>query len=374
MDTEIGNLLFCLLFYNNIDTIPLGAEMRHSPDSECWNKETVVALRREMSPYLQPSLWRSVRQLINTLIPYILLWILAYRLLQYSYWLALPFIILAGGFVIRLFIFFHDCGHGSFFRSKKANDLCGIILGIPTLTPYYYWRNSHARHHATSGNLDKRGEGDVWMMTVAEYAPTSFWKRSLSRFYRNPFVMFLLGPLLILLITHRIPLRKATAQERLSVYGTDLGIILISLAIIELTGLKAFLLIQLPSLYIGLAAGIWLFYVQHQYEGVYWAREKEWSFTLASLQGASFYKLPAVLKWFSGNIGFHHVHHLNPRIPNYFLPDCFSRIDPLKTVKPIGLIAGLKGLRYRLWDEDAGKLVGFRNIRNRPVEHEKEQS
>ncbi len=333
---------------------------------EIWDRENVAKLRKELSAYQHPNAGRSIWQLANTFIPYALTWAAAYWVMQYSYWLALPFILLGGGLVIRIFIIFHDCTHGSFFRNKRANEIWGFITGVLTFTPFYYWRSNHMAHHATSGNLDKRGEGDVWMMTVDEYRGLSFWRRLEYRLYRNPFVMFLLGPLLIFLVTHRLVSRKADLKEHLSVYGTNLGIVLVALAVSELIGFKDYLLIQLPMLYVGLMSGIWIFYVQHQFDGVYWVREQNWNFTAASLEGGSFYKLPGILRWFTGNIGYHHVHHLSPLIPNYYLDRCFKQVPTLQKAKPFGLISGLKALNYRLWDEERGKLVSFRAMKKMP--------
>lgn len=321
------------------------------------------SLQRDMSNYQQPTSRRSIWQLVNTLVPYALLWSLAYYALAYSFWFALPVIVLAGGFLIRIFIIFHDCGHGSSFRSRRTNDFWGVVTGVLTFTPYYFWRKSHARHHATSGNLDKRGYGDIWMMTVDEYRRSSPMKRLKYRLYRNPGVMFLMGPFLLFLITHRIVGRQANRKERISVYGTNLGILLMAIMLSLVMGVKAYLIIQLPILFIGLVMGIWLFYVQHQFDGVYWTRDEEWDFVAASLAGGSFYKLPSLLRWFTGSIGYHHVHHLNSRIPNYNLARCHNQIPVLSKIRPVKLFSSLKSLTYRLWDEESGRLVGFRQIR-----------
>ncbi|MDX9857896.1 MAG: fatty acid desaturase [candidate division Zixibacteria bacterium] len=323
-------------------------------------------IQQSLSRFQQPTRLKSVWQLVNTLVPYAALWIAAYKLGQISFWLMLPVTVVAAGFMIRTFIIFHDCGHGSFFRSKKANDFWGVVTGIITFTPYHYWRASHARHHATSANLDQRGHGDVWMMTVAEYLAAPPFKRLQYRLYRNPIVMFLLGPLFILLVTHRFVRRKASKTQKLSVYGTNLGIIAIGVALSLVMGVWQYLLIQFMILFLGIMAGIWLFYVQHQFEDVYWAREEEWDFVTASLDGGSYYKLPAVLRWFTGSIGYHHIHHLNSRIPNYNLPHCQREIENLKQpTKSIGLWKSLKALGYRLWDEESRTLVGFRGVNRR---------
>ncbi len=229
--------------------------------------------------------------------------------------------ILAGGFLVRIFIIFHDCGHGSFFQSRRANDILGFVTGVLTFTPYYHWRWQHALHHASSGDLDRRGMGDVWTLTLREYLEASRWKRFAYRVARNPLVLFTLGPLFLLMV-HRFCSPNAGRRERNSVHLTNLALLAVAIGLSLLFGVKAYLLLQLGVLLAAGIAGVWLFYVQHQFEGVYWERSQEWDYATAALQGSSFYKLPKVLQWFSGNIGFHHIHHLSPRIPNYHLEKC----------------------------------------------------
>jgi len=323
----------------------------------------VENITKGLSTFQRSSNLRSAWQIANTLIPYALLWVLAYYALNISYWLALPVIILASGFMIRTFIIFHDCGHQSFFHSRRANDFWGVITGVLTFTPYYYWHANHARHHATSANLDKRGEGDVWMMTVEEYITAPRNEKLKYRFYRHPVIMFLLGPLFITLVTHRVIRRKASKKEKVSVYGTNLGILLVAATLCFMMGWKAYLIVQFSILYLALIMGIWLFYVQHQFEDVYWSRQRNWNFFTASLEGGSFYKLPAVLRWFTGSIGYHHVHHVNPRIPNYNLAKCHDQIPELRSIKPVDLFSSLKALGFRLLDEETGKMVGFREAK-----------
>jgi omega-6 fatty acid desaturase (delta-12 desaturase) len=320
-------------------------------------------LNREFAPFGRPSRLKSIWQLTNTLVSYVALWVAIWFVMDYSVWLSLPLILLAAGFLVRVFIIFHDCGHGSFFRSKRANHFWGVVTGVLTFTPYYTWRMSHARHHGTSGNLDKRGFGDVWTMTVAEFRAATPGTRIKYRLYRNPAVMFLLGPVQFILIGNRRPPRNAGPKDRGSVYWTNAGVLTLAVALMFLLGWKEYLFIQFSVLYIGVMGGIWLFYVQHQFEGVYWADEKEWDFVEASIKGASFYKLPAVLRWFTGNIGYHHIHHLNPSIPNYNLPTVQERVPILKESPTIGLFASLKSLKYRLWDEKKRELVSFRRLR-----------
>ncbi len=313
--------------------------------------------------YQKPSPWKASWQIIDTLVPYALVWYLMYLCRPISWWLVLPLAILAGALLVRVFIIFHDCGHGSFFKSPAANDLVGFLAGILTFTPYYHWRWEHAIHHASAGDLDKRGTGDVWTMTVQEYLEASRWKRFSYRLARNPFVLFVIAPLFLFVVLQRVPSPKANARERHSVYAMDLAILGMALALSLVFGFTAYLLIQLVILMVAGGAGVWMFYVQHQFEDVYWERGEDWSFVAAALQGSSFYKLPRILQWFSGNIGFHHIHHLSPRIPNYNLEKC-HQADPLfQQVKPITFLSSLKSITYRLWDEKSRKLVGYRHLR-----------
>jgi len=320
-------------------------------------------LKSDIQVYQRPSRLKSIWQICNTLIPYSALMILGYFALRFSFWLALPLMALASGFMIRTFIIFHDCGHQSFFRSRKANRFWGVITGFLTFTPYYYWTANHARHHDTSGNLDKRGFGDVWTMTVAEYAKAPRMERLKYRLYRNPIIMFFLGPLLIIMVSHRIPKGYVDKRERNSVYLTNSSIFIFAVLMSLIIGPVNYLVIQLLTLYVGLVGGVWLFYVQHQFEDVYWARAEEWNFIEASLKGGSFYKLPKIINWFTGSIGYHHVHHLLTAIPNYNLESCHKKTPIKKVVKPTKFFRSLKSLNYRLWDEEKGRLVGFREVR-----------
>lgn len=313
--------------------------------------------------YQKPSVGRGIWQITNTLVPYVALWCLMYWSLAVSWWLTVPLAMLAGAFMVRAFIIFHDCGHGSFFKSSTANNLLGELTGLLTFTPYYHWRWQHAIHHSSSGDLDRRGIGDIWTLTVQEYLESSRWKRFAYRLARNPVVLFAIAPLVLFLVIQRVPCLKAPLKERYSVYWTNLAIGAMAAGLIWIFGLEAYLIIQLTILLVAGSAGIWLFYVQHQFEGVYWERREEWDYAIAALQGSSFYKLPKVLQWFSGNIGFHHIHHLSPRIPNYNLEKCY-RAEPLfQTVKPVTLFASLKSLNLRLWDEQRRKLVSYRHLR-----------
>jgi omega-6 fatty acid desaturase (delta-12 desaturase) len=271
--------------------------------------------------------------------------------------------ILAGALTVRMFIIFHDCGHGSFFKSQNANHIVGTITGILTFTPYFHWRWEHAIHHSSSGDLDRRGIGDVWTLTVEEYLNSSRWRRFSYQLARNPFILFVIAPMILFLGINRIPKPKAPARERYSVHLTTLAVGLMSAGLIAAFGLKAFLIIQLTILAVAGSAGVWLFYVQHQYEGVYWERSEKWDYVSAALHGSSFYKLPKILQWFSGNIGFHHIHHLSARIPNYNLERCHKAEPLFQTVKPITLVSSLKSFTFRLWDEQHRRLVGYGYLR-----------
>jgi len=322
-----------------------------------------LSWQKMIAPYQHSGNLRSIWRISNTLIPYFALWILMVLSLQISYWLTLLLAIPAAGFMIRTFIIFHDCGHGSFFKSKRANDTVGIITGILTFTPYYNWRQHHAVHHATVADLDRRGVGDILTLTVAEYQALSSWKKFGYRLVRNPWIIFTIGSLGVFLIGHRFFSRKDGRRERNSVLWTNLALLLIIVLLSAIIDFKAFVLVQLPILFLGTSVGVWLFYVQHQFEGVYWARHTRWDYLSAALQGSSFYKLPRVLQWFTGNIGYHHIHHISPRIPNYFLEKCHKEQAMFQQVKPLTLRSSLKSLSLRLYDEDAKRLVGFRSIR-----------
>jgi omega-6 fatty acid desaturase (delta-12 desaturase) len=286
-----------------------------------------------------------------------------YRSLDVSYWITLPLAVLAGALLVRVFIIFHDCGHGSFFKSKTANDVVGFLTGILTFTPYYHWRWEHAIHHASAGHLDKRGTGDVWTLTVQEYLESSRWKRFAYRLARNPIILFVIAPLYLFLIRQRFVSPKANSRERWSVYWMNLAIFGMAAGLSAIYGIVPYLIIQLVVIAVAGSAGVWLFYVQHQFEDVYWERGDQWDYTAAALQGSSFYKLPRILQWFSGNIGYHHIHHLSSRIPNYNLEKCHKAHPLFQGVKPITLFSSLKSFKFRLWDESNKKLIGFRQLR-----------
>ena len=286
-----------------------------------------------------------------------------YRSIEISYWLTVVLSVFAAGFLTRIFIIFHDCGHGSFFKSRKANDICGFITGVITLTPYYQWRHDHAVHHATSSDLGRRGVGDIWTMTVKEYRASSRLKKLGYRLYRNPLVLFGFGPLYFFFVRNRIPTRSANRRERHSVQWTNLALSGIAIVLSVTIGLTTVAVVQSPIMIISGAAAVWLFYVQHQFDPAYWEQHEDWDYLTAALEGSSFYKLPKILQWFTGNIGFHHVHHLDPRIPNYHLENYHKKTPIFHQIKPITLWSSLKSATLRLWDEEAHRLVGYRHLR-----------
>ncbi len=314
--------------------------------------------------FAKPNHRKALWQLVNTFVPYFGLWILMIYTAESGspYWVTLALAVLASTLLARIFIFFHDAGHGSFFASSKANTALGYVTGVLTFTPYHSWRRAHALHHATAGNLDRRGVGDVWTMTVEEYRTAPRRTRIAYRVYRNPVILFGVGPAASFLIAQRFPQKGAKPRERNSVLITDLAILAIIVLASLTIGLDTYALIQLPIILIGGALGIWLFYVQHQYEGVYWARDGKWDATKAALEGSSYYKLPRVLQWFTGNIGLHHIHHLRPRIPNYHLQPCYDEIPAMQAVQPLTFWKSLDSLRMNLWDEQHQKLVSFRSL------------
>jgi omega-6 fatty acid desaturase (delta-12 desaturase) len=314
----------------------------------------------------RPDLSKASWQIVNTLIPYVLLWsVMVWAVHEgASLWVVLLLTLPAGLFMVRLFILFHDCAHQSFFSSKRANRIFGYLFGVLTFTAYEKWRSSHWRHHGTVADLDRRGSGDFWTMTKSEYLESSRWKRRIYRLARHPFVVFVLGPIFIFLVSQRFPISVQSRKERNSVYLADLGILGIALAVGLTFGFRTYLIIQLPIIFIGGMLGLWLFYVQHNFEGVYWARHGEWDRMKAALDGSSFYRLPRVLQWFTGSIGYHHVHHVRPLIPNYHLEKCCASEPALREVKPLTVRRSLRSVGLDLWDERNKKLVSFRSLKN----------
>ncbi|HMP82940.1 MAG TPA: fatty acid desaturase [Verrucomicrobiota bacterium] len=321
------------------------------------------AWREIVARYQKPSVPRALWQILNTLVPYAVLWYLMYLAASYSLWLALPLAVVAGGFLVRIFIIFHDCGHGSFFKSQRMNHIVGAITGVLTFTPYFHWRWEHAIHHSTSGDLDRRGTGDVWTLTVQEYLESSRWKRFSYRLARNPFILFVIAPLFLFVVWQRFSNSRAGLREHMSVWLTNIALLALAGVLTWAFGFTSYFILQLTVLMVAGSAGVWLFYVQHQFEGVYWERGENWDYATAALQGSSFYKLPKILQWFSGNIGYHHIHHLSPKIPNYHLEKCHQAEPLFQTVKPVTLFSSFKSFTFRLWDEQRRKLVGYGHLR-----------
>ncbi|PFD44129.1 fatty acid desaturase [Bacillus cereus] len=302
-------------------------------------------------------------QIINTIVPFIILWYLAYKSLSVSYWLTLVPSVIAAGFLTRIFIIFHDCTHHSFFKSRRANRIVGTFMGVLTLFPFDQWGHEHSIHHATSGNLDKRGTGDIWTLTVNEYLAAPLRHRLVYRFYRNPLVMFGLGPIYVFLLKNRFNRKGARKKERMNTYLTNVLIVALVGLLCWALGWQSFLLVQGSIFLISGSVGIWLFYVQHTFEDSYFEEDKEWEYVKAAVEGSSFYKLPKLLQFLTGNIGFHHVHHLSPRVPNYKLEEAHNNTLPLKNVPTITLATSLRSIRFRLWDEQNNNFVSFKDVK-----------
>ena len=314
-----------------------------------------------VAKYAKPDLAKSLWQVANSLIPYFVLWGVMIWSLQFSYWITLGLSVPAAGFLMRTFIIFHDCGHGSFFKSQKANDVLGRITAFLHFTPYYRWKHDHAIHHATAGDLDRRGTGDLYTMTVKEYLIAPRWSKIVYRLTRHPLVLLGISPLIVFLIAHRIPPAKGRRQIA-SVWWTNIMLVLVIALLCWWIGWKTYFLVQLPILWISSTIGIWLFYVQHNFDPTYWEGHEAWEFVKAGLHGSSFYKLPLLLQWFTGNIGFHHIHHLSSRIPNYNLPKCYEE-NPIFHIQPLTIRASLKSLSLRLYDEERKMMVGWEGLK-----------
>ena len=321
-----------------------------------------------MQTYAQPDVRRSIAQLLVTGSALALLWLGMWVSLGHGYWITLLLAVPAAGFLVRLFIIQHDCGHGSLFRSRLANDLTGRILGVFTLTPYDYWRRTHAAHHATSGNLDRRGVGDISTLTVREYLAMSRWRRLVYRLYRHPLVLFGIGPIYLFILKHRLPLdMPLRSGVWRNLFATNAGIAALIAVLAILVGPLALLKLQLPIVLLAASAGIWLFHVQHQFEDSYWQRDPAWSFHQAALRGSSYYRLPRLLQWFTASIGLHHIHHLCSRIPNYRLQECLDENPELHEVRRLTLLQSLRCARLSLWSEESGRMIRFRDLRTIPT-------
>jgi len=318
-----------------------------------------------LAKYREPSHARSILELVITAVPFAGLWLLMWATLGLGYWLTLIVAVPTAGFLVRLFMIQHDCGHGAFFRRRAANDWVGRALGALTLTPYDVWRRSHAVHHASSGNLERRGIGDISTLTVEEYLALSRWRRLGYRLYRNPIVMFGLGPAFLFIVQHRLPIgsMRGGVQPWLGTMATNAAIALAILGMMWLVGVTPFLLVHLPITLLAASIGVWLFYVQHQFEETFWAANPAWTMHEAALHGSSHYDLPGILRWFTANIGVHHVHHLCSRIPYYRLPRVLRDHPELGTIGRLTLGQSLGCVRLVLWDERCRRLISFRELR-----------
>ena len=320
---------------------------------------------RILARYRSPSAARSFVEILITFGPFVLLWVATWLGVYFGYWISLVLAVPAAGFLVRLFMIQHDCGHGSFFRTRWLNDWIGRVIGVLTLTPYDFWRHTHAVHHASSGNLSRRGIGDIDTLTVREYLALPWWGRLRYRLYRHPFVMFGLGPIYMFMLQHRLPigLMRDGWRPWLSTMLTNLAIAIIVAVLIFFIGIKAFLLVHLPIMLLAGVAGVWLFYVQHQFEETVWADEASWNRQDAALHGSSHYDLPGILRWFTANIGVHHVHHLSSGIPFYRLRDVLRDHPDLGKVGRLTLLQSFGCVRLVLWDESSHRLVSFRQLR-----------
>ncbi len=319
--------------------------------------------REPLEPYVGSNLRLSVLNVLTSVVPYLGLSVLMYLLVNRSYPLTLLLAVPAAGFLVRTYIVFHDCAHGSFLPAKRANAWLGIVLGLLVFQPFACWRHHHAVHHATAGDLDRRGVGDVPTITVAEYRARSRGQRLQYRLFRNPVVMFGIGPIFALVIMPRMIPRGARTRIKRSVLATNVALATLIAGLCLLVGIRDFLLVQVPVAMISGAVGIWLFYVQHQFEDVYWESNNRWSYLDTALYGSSYLKLPKVLQFFSGNIGLHHVHHLNARIPNYNLQRAHDQVAIFRDVPTLSLIDGLRAVKLKLYDEDSHRMVTFAQAR-----------
>ena len=336
------------------------------PDAALTAPAAARSWTRRLAPYRNPNPARSLFEIAVTFLPFAGLWALAWMAIALGHWELSPLpSLLAAGLLVRLFMIQHDCGHGAFFRHRQANDWVGRAIGVLTLTPYDAWRRAHAIHHAGAGNLDRRGVGDIETLTVGEYRALSWWGRLRYRFYRHPLVMFGIGPAYLFVLRHRFPLgrRGTRRQDWLSAMATNLAIAAIVAGLIWLVGTGPFLMVHLPITLAAGAAGVWLFYVQHQFAETYWAETRDWCPEEAALRGSSHYHLPGVLRWLTANIGLHHVHHLASRIPYYRLPRVLRDHPELDETNRLTLRQSLGCVRLALWDEAQKRLVSFREVR-----------
>lgn len=324
-----------------------------------------TTLQKLIRPFIKPSAGKASWQIINTVGPYILLILGMYFMISNGvhFLFTLPLSLLAGLLLVRIFIFFHDCTHGSFLKSKRAMSILGHIFGVLTFTPYHVWKRTHTEHHRTVGNLDKRGVGDVWTMTVKEYKESSWIKKLGYKLYRNPFVLFVVGPFYLFVIHNRLPVGLKTKKDWMSSIFTNLMIAFIIVAVSLTVGFKYYLMIQIPIIIIASTLGVWMFFVQHQYEEVYWESKENWDSIEAALKGSSVYRLPFILDWFTGYIGYHNLHHVNSKIPNYRLKKAWNSHSIFKKGKIINIWKSFHLAALSLYDEKSKRLISFRQYR-----------
>lgn len=323
-------------------------------------RDKKLMLRKAVKPFEKSELQISLIQILNTLVPYLVCVILAMFAYYLSPVISIGLGVIGAFFLVRSFIIFHDCCHGSFFKNKRWNDRLGNFTGFLTLFPYQQWKREHNIHHATSSNLDKKGIGDIWMMTIEEYKAASKKTQLAYRLYRNPFVMFVLGPIYLLLVSNRFNRKDARQKERINTWLHNCAIIVVYGLIIYIYGFGLFAAVFIPIMFVGGMLGIWMFYIQHTFEESYFEENSEWDYVKAAVEGSSYYKLPKLLQWLTGNIGFHHVHHLSPRIPNYYLEKAHEETPPLHHATTITLKTSLESIRYKLYDEKKKVFITFK--------------
>jgi acyl-lipid omega-6 desaturase (Delta-12 desaturase) len=339
------------------DNEPIQSQAGDARDARHW--------AQVLTRYREPSVPRGVVEIAITAGPFVLLWVLMWLALGFSYWLTLALAVPAAGFLLRLFIILHDCGHGSFFRHRAANDWVGRVCGVLTFTPFGVWRRTHNMHHATSGNLERRGMGDIETMTVAEYLAQPWWERLRYRAYRHPIVLFVIGPAYVFLLANRLPIGMMNVGWRpwFSTMANNAAIAAIVVGMMWLVGVGPFLMVELPIILLASSIGVWLFYVQHQFDDTVWAEDGEWNMQSAALAGSSHYDLPAVLRWITGNIGVHHVHHLSSRIPFYRLRRVLKDHPELSDMGRLTLWQSFRCVRLALWCESRKRLISFAELR-----------
>jgi omega-6 fatty acid desaturase (delta-12 desaturase) len=356
------------IFHEPVSDAPsAGERVREEPNpgEQTREDQTADKWRKLLQSYGGADLRSSLTQILTSALPFFFFWYASYRALSVGYWLTLILAVPTAAFVMRLFMIQHDCGHGSFFKSQQVADRFGFWLGVLTLTPYRYWRKTHAYHHAHSGDLGFRGLGDVDLITVSEYYEKPFLGRLRYRLYRHPFVLLALGGLFVFAFKHRYPwdIPRRWKREWASVWKTN-AVLLAIIALLSLTiGFKAAVLVHVPVVTLTGMVGVWLFYVQHQFEDTYWNEHTDWSYFEAGLQGSSHLVLPKPLQWITASIGIHHVHHLSARIPNYRLQQCLDENPDLQHVSQITIWGGIKTLGLTLWHEDSRRLISFREAR-----------